>query len=52
MQKIGFFSLDRSTQTDVTEVVDLKEMTEVLQILLQVIYFASLFVFLYCPFPW
>ncbi|KAL8615739.1 hypothetical protein ACOMHN_007492 [Nucella lapillus] len=35
VQKIGFFSLDRSAQTDVTEIVDLKEMTEVLQILLQ-----------------
>ncbi|KAK7109459.1 uncharacterized protein C10orf67, mitochondrial-like isoform X3 [Littorina saxatilis] len=34
-QKIGFFSLDRAAQTEVTEVVDLKEMTEVLQILLQ-----------------
>jgi len=30
---IGFFSLDRAAQTEVTEVVDLKEMTEVLQIL-------------------
>ena len=38
VQKIGFFSLDRSSQTDVTEIVDLKEMTEVLQILLQVTY--------------
>ena len=36
--KVGFFSLDRPSQTDVTEIVDLKEMTEVLQILLQVIY--------------
>ncbi|XP_076464127.1 uncharacterized protein LOC143296192 isoform X2 [Babylonia areolata] len=35
VQKIGFFSLDRCAQTDVTEIVDLKEMTEVLQILLQ-----------------
>ncbi|XP_025096569.1 uncharacterized protein C10orf67, mitochondrial-like isoform X2 [Pomacea canaliculata] len=34
-QKIGFFSLDRASQTEVTEIVDLKEMTEVLQILLQ-----------------
>ncbi|XP_048237169.1 uncharacterized protein C10orf67, mitochondrial-like isoform X3 [Haliotis rufescens] len=34
-QKIGFFSLDRASQTDITEVVDLKEMTEVLQVLLQ-----------------
>ncbi|XP_067649451.1 uncharacterized protein C10orf67, mitochondrial-like isoform X2 [Haliotis asinina] len=34
-QKIGFFSLDRASQTEITEVVDLKEMTEVLQILLQ-----------------
>ncbi|XP_050418212.1 uncharacterized protein C10orf67, mitochondrial isoform X2 [Patella vulgata] len=34
-QKIGFFSLDRGSQTDVTEVLDLKEMTEVIQILLQ-----------------
>ena len=34
--KIGFFSLDRASQTEVTEIVDLKEMTEVLQILLQV----------------
>ncbi|GFO34239.1 golgin subfamily a member 6-like protein 22 isoform x3 [Plakobranchus ocellatus] len=33
--KIGFFSLDRASQTEVTEIVDLKEMTEVLQILLQ-----------------
>lgn len=35
--KVGFFTLDRCSQTEVTEVVDLKEMTEVLQILLQVI---------------
>ncbi|XP_046580568.1 uncharacterized protein C10orf67, mitochondrial-like isoform X2 [Haliotis rubra] len=34
-QKIGFFSLDRASQTEITEVVDLKEMTEVLQVLLQ-----------------
>ena len=34
--KVGFFGLDRTSQTDVTEIVDLKEMTEVLQILLQV----------------
>ncbi|KAK6166394.1 hypothetical protein SNE40_023098 [Patella caerulea] len=34
-QKIGFFSLDRGSQTDVTEVLDLKEMTDVIQILLQ-----------------
>uniref|UniRef100_A0A8W8MEN1 DUF4709 domain-containing protein n=1 Tax=Magallana gigas TaxID=29159 RepID=A0A8W8MEN1_MAGGI len=33
--KVGFFTLDRCSQTEVTEVVDLKEMTEVLQILLQ-----------------
>ncbi|KAL4222964.1 hypothetical protein ACF0H5_019005 [Mactra antiquata] len=33
--KVGFFGLDRASQTDVTEVVDLKEMTEVIQILLQ-----------------
>ncbi|XP_035827042.1 uncharacterized protein C10orf67, mitochondrial isoform X5 [Aplysia californica] len=33
--KIGFFSLDSASQTEVTEIVDLKEMTEVLQILLQ-----------------
>ncbi|XP_052801106.1 uncharacterized protein C10orf67, mitochondrial-like [Mya arenaria] len=33
--KVGFFGLDRASQTDVTEVVDLKEMTEVLQILLR-----------------
>ncbi|RUS72495.1 hypothetical protein EGW08_019749, partial [Elysia chlorotica] len=33
--KVGFFSLDRASQTEVTEIVDLKEMTEVLQILLQ-----------------
>lgn len=34
--KVGFFGLDRASQTDVTEVVDLKEMTEVLQVLLKV----------------
>ncbi|KAK7483245.1 hypothetical protein BaRGS_00025538 [Batillaria attramentaria] len=34
-QKIGFFSLDRNSQTEISEIVDLKEMTEVLQILLQ-----------------
>lgn len=34
--KVGFFGLDRASQTDVTEIVDLKEMTEVIQILLQV----------------
>ncbi|ESP01193.1 hypothetical protein LOTGIDRAFT_172717 [Lottia gigantea] len=34
-QKIGFFSLDRGSQTELTEVLDLKEMTEVIQILLQ-----------------
>lgn len=34
--KVGFFGQDRSSQTDLTEIVDLKEMTEVLQILLQV----------------
>ncbi|KAJ8314138.1 hypothetical protein KUTeg_008699 [Tegillarca granosa] len=33
--KVGFFSLDRCSQTEITEVVDLKEMTEVIQILLQ-----------------
>ncbi|XP_056007709.1 uncharacterized protein C10orf67, mitochondrial-like isoform X6 [Ostrea edulis] len=33
--KVGFFTLDRCSQTEVSEVVDLKEMTEVLQILLQ-----------------
>merc|ERR1719239_717282 len=33
--KMGFFSLDRASQTETTEIVDLKEMTEVLQILLQ-----------------
>lgn len=33
--KVGFFTLDRCSQTDVTEVVDLKEMTEIIQILLQ-----------------
>ncbi|XP_052248307.1 uncharacterized protein C10orf67, mitochondrial-like isoform X5 [Dreissena polymorpha] len=33
--KVGFFGLDRASQTDVTEVLDLKEMTEVLQILLK-----------------
>lgn len=33
--KIGFFSLDRASQTETSEIVDLKEMTEVLQILLQ-----------------
>ncbi|XP_053373303.1 uncharacterized protein C10orf67, mitochondrial-like isoform X6 [Mercenaria mercenaria] len=33
--KVGFFGLDRASQTNVTEIVDLKEMTEVLQILLQ-----------------
>ena len=35
--KVGFFGLDRGSQTNVTEIVDLKEMTEVLQILLQVL---------------
>ncbi|XP_021352451.1 protein enabled homolog [Mizuhopecten yessoensis] len=33
--KVGFFTLDRCSQTDVTEVVDLKQMTEIIQILLQ-----------------
>lgn len=39
--KVGFFTLDRCSQTEVTEVVDLKEMTEVLQILLQVMPMSS-----------
>ncbi|XP_013416231.1 uncharacterized protein C10orf67, mitochondrial isoform X2 [Lingula anatina] len=34
-RKVGFFRLDRPTQTEVTEIVDLQEMTEVLQTLLQ-----------------
>ncbi|XP_041366262.1 cingulin-like isoform X2 [Gigantopelta aegis] len=34
-QKIGFFSLDRSSQTEITEIVDIKELTEVIQVLLQ-----------------
>ncbi|CAC5387599.1 unnamed protein product [Mytilus coruscus] len=34
--KVGFFTLDRCSQTDVTEVVELKDMTEVLQLLLKV----------------
>ncbi|XP_076095213.1 uncharacterized protein LOC143065496 isoform X10 [Mytilus galloprovincialis] len=33
--KVGFFTLDRCSQTDVTEVVELKDMTEVLQLLLK-----------------
>ncbi|KAL3831867.1 hypothetical protein ACJMK2_023564 [Sinanodonta woodiana] len=33
--KVGFFSQDRTSQTNLTEIVDLKEMTEVLQVLLQ-----------------
>ncbi|XP_059175355.1 uncharacterized protein C10orf67, mitochondrial-like [Physella acuta] len=33
--KIGFFSLDRSSQTEVSEMIDLKDMTKVLQTLLQ-----------------
>ncbi|KAK7011700.1 golgin subfamily A member 6-like protein 6 [Biomphalaria glabrata] len=32
--KIGFFSLDRACQTEVTEILDLKDMTKVLQTLL------------------
>ena len=39
--KVGFFTLDRCSQTEVTEVVELKDMTEVLQLLLK----AS---FIYC----
>ena len=38
---MGFFSLDRASQTETTEIVDLKEMTEVLQILLQVNHFQN-----------
>ena len=33
--KVGFFTLDRCSQTEVTEVVELKDMTEVLQLLLK-----------------
>ncbi|KAH9520199.1 hypothetical protein Btru_060252 [Bulinus truncatus] len=33
--KIGFFSLDRACQTEVTEIIDLKDMTQVLQTLLK-----------------
>ncbi|KAK3108449.1 hypothetical protein FSP39_008186 [Pinctada imbricata] len=33
--KVGFFTLDRCSQTEISEVVDLKSMTEVLQVLLQ-----------------
>ena len=35
--KIGFFSLDRATQTQASEIIDLKEMTQVIQQLLKVI---------------
>ena len=34
-QKVGFFTLDRCSQTEVTEVVELKDMTEVLQLLIK-----------------
>ncbi|CAH1788787.1 unnamed protein product [Owenia fusiformis] len=34
-QKIGFFGLDRATQTEVSEIIEVKELTEVLQELLQ-----------------
>ena len=37
-QKIGFFSQDRCTQTEETEVIDLKEMTEIIEQLLEVNY--------------
>ena len=51
--KVGFFTLDRCSQTDVTEVVDLKSMTEVLQVLLQVSNFylcvLKAFIFLLSP---
>ena len=35
--KVGFFSLDRATQTEESEIIDLKEMTEIIQQLLKVI---------------
>ena len=34
--KVGFFSLDRTTQTEESEIVHLKQMTDVVQQLLQV----------------
>lgn len=49
-QKIGFFSLDRTTQTEESEIIELKDMTNVIQQLLDVsqyllikIYFNQLF---------
>ena len=41
--KIGFFSLDRATQTEVSEIIDLQEMTNLVQQLLKVCCFASWF---------
>jgi len=35
-QKVGFFRLDRTTQTEESEIVDLKEMTKIIQQLLEV----------------
>ena len=35
-QKVGFFSQDRATQTAESEIVNLKEMTDVIQTLLKV----------------
>ncbi len=35
-QKIGFFSLDRSTQTEVSEIVDVKDLTQLTLQLIQV----------------
>lgn len=35
-QKIGFFSLDRTTQTEVTDIIQLKELTETVEQLLEV----------------
>ena len=38
-QKIGFFSLDRATQTHDTEIIDMKQMTESVHELLEVTYY-------------
>lgn len=35
-QKIGFFSLDRATQTEDSEILDLKQMTDIIRTLTEV----------------
>ena len=42
-QKIGFFSLDRAVQTEESDVVKVKELTAIVEQLLEVLWYITLF---------